>query len=160
MKVLLAVADEEFGTAIADFVTSHHWPESTIFKVLHVIEWTPPERELAAISSLRLYLEERQQYANAVSVRIIERIKRALPGYTIEEVILPGSPVARIVSIANSWQADMIIVGSHGRKGMSLFILGSVSLGVVTNASCTVVVIRLPARASPGESTPSSEKTA
>jgi nucleotide-binding universal stress UspA family protein len=40
--------------------------------------------------------------------------------------------------------ADLVVVGSHGRTGLSRLVLGSVANGVVQHASCPVVVIRSP----------------
>lgn len=37
----------------------------------------------------------------------------------------------------------MIVMGSHGRRGVSRFFLGSVSLAVLAQAKCTVTVVRL-----------------
>lgn len=147
MKVLLAAADNEYGSAIADFVSHHKWPEGTSFRILHVIEWTPPERELTVSATLSQYLENRRNFAVQVTDEMAKKIKEKIPDCAIEEVIMEGSPVQRIIASANGWKADMIVVGSHGRKGVSLMILGSVSLGVVSNANCSVVVIRLPAAA-------------
>ena len=43
--------------------------------------------------------------------------------------------------MANSWQADMIIVGNRGRSGLSEFFLGSVSNYVMHHAPCSVLVV-------------------
>lgn len=142
MKVLLAIADEEFGAAVTRFTCQHNWPENTEFRVLHVIEWTPPERELTASQTLTQFLEDRHHYACEVTRKSAAELKQAMPQAAVEEIIMEGSPVQRIIASASAWKADMIVLGSHGRKGVSLFILGSVSLGVVSNASCSVVVIR------------------
>jgi nucleotide-binding universal stress UspA family protein len=142
MKVLLAIADQEFGAAITKFACQHKWPEDTEFRVLHIIEWTPPERELTASQTLAQYLEDRHHYACKVSSEAAAELKKAMPKASVEEIVMEGSPVQRIIASASAWKADMIVLGSHGRKGISLFILGSVSLGVVSNASCSVVVIR------------------
>lgn len=142
MKVLLAIADEDFGAAVTSFAVQHKWPEDTEFRVLHIIEWAPPERELAASQSLAQYLEDRHHYASKVTSKAAAELKQAMPHASVEELIMEGSPVQRIIASANAWKADMIVLGSHGRRGINLFILGSVSLGVVSNASCSVVVIR------------------
>ena len=63
--------------------------------------------------------------------------------HVIEEVI-EGHPKEKVLEIAKNWGANIIFVGSHGRRGVSRFILGSVSMAIVAHASCSVVVIRLP----------------
>jgi nucleotide-binding universal stress UspA family protein len=47
-----------------------------------------------------------------------------------------------ILEEARRWDADLIIVGSHGRRGFKRFLLGSVSEAVAMKAHCSVVVVR------------------
>jgi nucleotide-binding universal stress UspA family protein len=53
-----------------------------------------------------------------------------------------GNPAKRIVALANAVDADMIVVGTHGRRGIERFILGSVASEVVKSANCSVLVVR------------------
>ena len=46
--------------------------------------------------------------------------------------------------MAEKEHADLIIMGSHGRTGLSHVVLGSVAERVVRHASCPVLVVRLP----------------
>ncbi|NJL47200.1 MAG: universal stress protein [Leptolyngbyaceae cyanobacterium SM2_5_2] len=52
-----------------------------------------------------------------------------------------GSPGEVICTLARTWEADLIVVGSHGRKGISELFLGSVSNYVMHHAPCSVLVI-------------------
>lgn len=52
-----------------------------------------------------------------------------------------GNPGSAICKQAKTWGADLIIVGSHGRKGLSEMLLGSVSNYVVHHAPCSVMVV-------------------
>lgn len=54
---------------------------------------------------------------------------------------LAGFPDKTIIEEATSWNADLIVVGSHGR-GFWGRLLGSVSNGVVHHAPCSVLVVR------------------
>jgi nucleotide-binding universal stress UspA family protein len=56
--------------------------------------------------------------------------------------ILPGAPALTLVEVAES--ADLLVVGSHGRTGLSRLMLGSVAMACVQHAPCPVVVIRTP----------------
>ncbi|MEY3297935.1 MAG: hypothetical protein RLZZ597_1195 [Cyanobacteriota bacterium] len=52
-----------------------------------------------------------------------------------------GDPAMTICAVAKSWDADLIVVGSHGRKGLGEILLGSVSNHVMHHAACSVMVI-------------------
>ena len=55
-----------------------------------------------------------------------------------------GSPGPVICQLAKTWGADLILVGSHGRQGLSEMLLGSVSNYVVHHAACSVMVVHEP----------------
>jgi nucleotide-binding universal stress UspA family protein len=52
-----------------------------------------------------------------------------------------GSPGSAICNLAKTWNADLIMVGSHGRQGLTEMLLGSVSNYVVHHAPCSVMVV-------------------
>jgi len=66
----------------------------------------------------------------------------ASAGIKTETAVLEGSPKRRIVEESKSWGADMVVVGSHGRRGLTRYLLGSVSEAVAMHAHCSVEVIR------------------
>jgi nucleotide-binding universal stress UspA family protein len=53
-----------------------------------------------------------------------------------------GSPHERILSIANSGKCDLIVIGTHGRTGLSHLFLGSVAERVVRHSRCPVLTVR------------------
>jgi len=53
-----------------------------------------------------------------------------------------GKPATKIVEGAKIWPADLIVIGSHGRGGVTRLLLGSVAESVVRHASCPVLVVR------------------
>ncbi len=65
-------------------------------------------------------------------------------GFAVEtEVTEPReSPVHGILAAADHWQADLIVMGSHGRRGFDRLVLGSVSESVAMHAHCSVEVAR------------------
>ncbi|KAB7514103.1 universal stress protein [Halosegnis rubeus] len=60
----------------------------------------------------------------------------------IETAVENGPPAKTIVKHAADIDADAIIIGSHGRTGLSRVLLGSVAESVVRRAHCPVVVVR------------------
>jgi nucleotide-binding universal stress UspA family protein len=62
------------------------------------------------------------------------------PQFNVTTDVRTGDPVATVCEVGNSH--DLIVVGSHGRKGLDRFLLGSVSHGIVHRAGCSVLVVR------------------
>lgn len=66
----------------------------------------------------------------------------ALATVTWEKYSMEGSPVPTLLQAAEKYQADLIVMGTHGRTGLTHMLLGSVAEGVVRQASCSVLTIR------------------
>jgi nucleotide-binding universal stress UspA family protein len=64
------------------------------------------------------------------------------PLFSAREFIRVGKPVHEILAVAKEWPADVIVVGCHGRHGISRILLGSVAEAVMRHADCPVLVIR------------------
>ena len=71
---------------------------------------------------------------------IVQRAKAA--GADATFLVWEGDPGEAIVAAADAENADLIVVGSHGRSGVSRFLIGSVSDYVVRHAHCPVMVVR------------------
>jgi len=72
-----------------------------------------------------------------------EKVKRS--GNTAETALLdvPGERAATAIDDeATSWNADLIVIGTHGRSGLSRLLLGSVAEQVVRGASVPVLLVR------------------
>ena len=62
--------------------------------------------------------------------------------FKTEVVVSPTSTVPAIVDYAERNKIDLIVVGTRGRSGFTKLLLGSVASGVVTYASCPVMVVK------------------
>ncbi|MDQ3854012.1 MAG: universal stress protein [Thermoproteota archaeon] len=62
--------------------------------------------------------------------------------FKTEVVASPTSTVPAIVDYADRNKVDLIVVGTRGRSGFTKLLLGSVASGVVTYASCPVMVVK------------------
>jgi nucleotide-binding universal stress UspA family protein len=71
---------------------------------------------------------------------IVQRAKAA--GADATFLVWEGEPGDAIVAAADAEHADLIVVGSHGRSGVTRFFIGSVSDFVVRHAHCPVMVVR------------------
>jgi nucleotide-binding universal stress UspA family protein len=73
----------------------------------------------------------------------VARLKRALPNREVSGVVKEGYVIECILEEASDWNADLIVVGSHGRSGLSRLFLGSVAESVLTQAPCSVEIAKL-----------------
>ncbi|WP_019503510.1 universal stress protein [Pleurocapsa sp. PCC 7319] len=64
-------------------------------------------------------------------------------GVATEYTQLTGNPGRTICELADTWEADLILVGSRGLKGIKEMFLGSVSNYVTHHAPCSVLIVRL-----------------
>lgn len=66
----------------------------------------------------------------------------AAAGFAVQPEVRKGPAAAAIVTFLREWDADLVIMGSHGRTGVSRLLLGSVARNVLHHAECSVLVIR------------------
>lgn len=147
MKILIATDGSEYSKAAVveacKFVTD---PANTEIKVVSAYDDAFPITAEPFALSAEYYqkIEEavREQALQSVTAAETE-IKARFPGNDINltSEVLRGSADQEIVQMAKSWEADLIVVGSHGR-GFWGRMLGSVSDGVVHHAPCSVLVVR------------------
>jgi nucleotide-binding universal stress UspA family protein len=88
--------------------------------------------------------------AEAETRQVLERLLEPVyaAGLTGEIVLIHGVPWREICHLARERQATLILMGTHGRTGLSHLWLGSVTENVVRHASCPVLVTRDPKVAS------------
>jgi universal stress protein A len=75
---------------------------------------------------------------------VLDRLGRMLAGSSIqgETLVVPGRPVEVIVEVAKQRKCDLIVLGSHGRRGLSRLLHGSVADSVTRHAPCPVMALR------------------
>jgi nucleotide-binding universal stress UspA family protein len=75
--------------------------------------------------------------------RMDELLKRArAAGVKATSIIVHGAPADRIVRVARAKRADLIVMGTHGRTGLSRVVLGSVASRVISTSPCPVLTVR------------------
>ena len=143
MKILLAIDGSEHSGAAVEAVAARPWPPGTIVRVLSAVERVvPPATEVwyDAGGSLEQAREELTKRADQLTVGVAEKVRAA--GLTAETAVRDGDPRSVIVDEAEEWDADLIVVGSHGYTGLKRWLLGSVAQSVVSHAPCSVEVVR------------------
>ncbi|HET8529555.1 MAG TPA: universal stress protein [Methylomirabilota bacterium] len=110
--------------------------------ILHVL--TPPSPFVgggrpAPASYLDLLAAARHD-AHRRLAALLARTRAA--GIRVETKLVEGGPAVEIMKAAGRWHADVVVIGSHGRTGVSRFLLGSVAEQVVTRSVPPVLTVR------------------
>lgn len=149
MKVLLATEGSKFSEAALDKCCElFAQMNDTEIRVLVVMEPTFVTAQPFAV--FPNYVGEADAQAEAAAEKIAHEANSAiltrLPsiGSGLTSRITVGRAEQVIVEEAETWGADLIIVGSHGAGFWERSLLGSVSSGVVHHAPCSVLVVRPP----------------
>lgn len=133
MNILLAIDPSVHSEAAVSEVLARPWPAGSKVGVLSVVDST------MLIEALIL-IEASREDAEALVKNAAERISSR--GIEVSTAVVVGRPKVEIVEYAKGWGADLIVVGSHGRRGLTRFLLGSVAQAVIRHAHCSVEVIR------------------
>ena len=111
----------------------------TIVYVLAPVVPIIPDRYIDPVTLVRLDKQARQWSTRQLN-RLAAQATKA--GVSVTSLLREGDPVHQIVRAGRSTHADLIVVGTHGRRGLPKFFLGSVAERVVATASCPVVTVR------------------
>lgn len=87
-------------------------------------------------------LTEIQDQLQSKAVEQLTSVARANDIPAEDQHVLIGQPVAEIHSLADKMNVDLVVIGSHGRKGLAL-LLGSTANGVLHGAKCDVLAVRV-----------------
>jgi nucleotide-binding universal stress UspA family protein len=136
-RVLMAVEGHEDAIRLHTWLTSHPFKNPVAITILSVVP------SLAMVEpNLMVGFKSWSEEHNRQAQQVVHDTAQALAGpqFNVTTDIRMGDPVTTVCEVGNSH--DLIVVGSHGRKGLDRFLLGSVSHGIVHRAGCSVLVIR------------------
>jgi len=83
---------------------------------------------------------------NAELQQMLRSIAPADKSVIYEHRLAIGSPAEEIVQIAKDEGVELIVMGTHGRSGLSRLLMGSVAEAVVRKAPCPVLTLKQPAK--------------
>lgn len=145
MNILLAIDGSKFSQSAIQTVIAQAQPNNTDLRVLHVIEPIPEYADSLSwgygLQAGEVLQEEREQ-AQGLVARAAQELRNA--GFEVATAVEVGDAKTVIVDAAAEWPADLIVLGSHGRKGLERFLMGSVSEAVARHAPCSVEIVRPP----------------
>jgi hypothetical protein len=86
--------------------------------------------------------QQLQTYVNAELAKFVEKYPRAATFQRVHTHQRLGAVADEIAELASDLEADLVVVGTHSRRGVERLLLGSVAERVVRIAPCPVVVVR------------------
>jgi nucleotide-binding universal stress UspA family protein len=141
MRILIAHNGEECSDLALEDLVSAGLPKSAIALVFSVAE-TPlgdPQVEVYLMNERMRELREAAQTAAA-------RLRATFSGWRVDAEVWPGVACTAIAERAQSFNADLVVVGSHHRSRLGRLVMGSVSQGVLHRATCSVRIGHRPMR--------------
>jgi nucleotide-binding universal stress UspA family protein len=140
-RILVPVDFSECSLAAVDWATLLALRFYSEIDVLHV--WNPSPFSLwtpyPGDTSEHLVSFDRE-LAGVDMKRILTRLESS--GIPSRAIVESGDPLRTILRLAEEARYDVIVMGTHGRRGVSHLLLGSVAESVVRRAPCPVLTIR------------------
>ncbi len=136
-KILCAFEFDENTTVALSLATSLAKESNATLYILHIARVPTQDMDVP----LPFDAEPRwEKEAKARLARIVRKTVKAAVKYVID--VRTGVPDTDIVRAAQELGVDLIVMATHGRKGLGHFVLGSVTEHVIREAACPVLVIR------------------
>lgn len=152
MKILIATDGSKSARIAQLDLRRAGLPDRVEAMVLSVADvWLPPpghdetnlpEGWIEVAKQARARAESAVARAKEIATEDAENLKNLYPSWIISSEATADSPGWGIITYAESWGADLIVVGSHGTWGMGKLLLGSISQKVVSHSHCAVRVGR------------------
>ncbi len=146
MNILLAVDQSRHSLAAVHWMQGLHLPPGSVVYLLDVVvikQWP----EWSAFDDARQFQKKVStvwEKATTNARRFIDRLAVSLPRQRLEihPVVVDGIPGAEILMAIDQYQIDLVVVGAKGLSGLKRFLLGSVSEWILSDAPCSVLVVR------------------
>lgn len=144
MKVLLTTDGSTFSESAVETLTGTIRPQGTEVLVLEVVEpityTAPPQMAPGYAPEQAERLQEEFRQATRTTAQTAETLRNA--GFKANSRVLESDVRSGILEVAAEWKPDLIVLGSHGRRGLEKFLLGSVAESVARHAKCSVLIVR------------------
>lgn len=139
-KILCPLDFSEIAQKALDYAVFMAFSHNAELQLLHVVDQLHGFDSFQILALTPNEIADRMEaQANKKLSNMIGQIKETLE---IKKAVKHGKASVEIIEMAREMKADLIVMGSHGRTGLSHVLIGSVAEAVVRHASCPVLVIR------------------
>ena len=148
MKIVLAVDGSDFSKVAIKKLAKFPLPQGSEISIINVYEhpaMSTPEL-ISTTVTLDVYYQEFIANAEKIGKKIVSEAGKVLKeknrSLLITTNVISGLPKREILEKAESFDADLIVVGSQGQGAFSRLLLGSVSQYLATQAKCSVMILK------------------
>lgn len=152
MRILLATDGSATSDAAVAELARRPVPPGSEIRVISVVEppipevW--PDVDMTDYNRMQKTIREK---ARGMVEEAAAKLRAGNGDLNVSTKILSGSPKRSILEEAEKFEADLIVVGSHGHGVIGRFLLGSVSQAVALHAPCSVEIVRSPKMQAAGD---------
>ncbi len=142
----MPIDDSSYSDAAVSSIGARQWPSGTQFLLYSVLnDYNRLMKYLPSSGAQKLQRlkDEQEQEVIRMLLRRCAELRGSLPEVHTDVAVDDGEPAAKIIETAIDWDAQLIIMGSHGRHDVQLHALGSVTAQVVEKIPCSMEVIRI-----------------
>ena len=153
-KLLVAIDSSDHSRQVCEAALELAQATGARLLLLHVLSPEEQSPEIGVLPHVYYYpgltdavLNSYCQRWEAFEQEGLERLQScaqqlAAAGLTVDFTQTPGSPGRIICNLAETWKADLVLVGNRGRSAVKELLWGSVSHYVTHHAPCSVLVVR------------------
>jgi universal stress protein A len=146
-KILVPIDFSEHSKRTVSYAIKTASSHKATIYLLHVFQIpdyvvTPYARRRQNCAEVQSQVDTAEQEARETLHDFAEELSKK--GINVQPYLRVGYPFDEIVLMANHFNVDLIIIGSHGRGAISRLLLGSTAERVVEHAPCPVLVVRGP----------------
>src|ERR1700752_277830 len=150
MKILIGYDGSEWANTALEDLKSAGLPRNAEALVMTMADvFLPPVNEEVdntfplyvpeGVKRARKHAEDKLREAESINARAVEQIERLFPEWKVSHQAVADSPAWAIVSEADRWKPDLIVLGAQGHSVLGgRLILGSISQRVLYEAACSV----------------------
>lgn len=143
-KILVAIDETGLPGVTVRAISAQTHPKEAEVLVLQVVEpiirSVPPEMARGYQPEMSARQDERAERAKGNLDAAVQALSKA--GFKVASRWLESEIQDGILGVAAEWGADLIVMTSHPRKGISKFFHRSIAEGVVHRAPCSVLVVK------------------
>lgn len=144
MKILMTTDGSKYSEAACQKAAAWFRNQDAEMLVVQVVEppvfSAPPQMARGYAPEMAERMKQKLQEAADSVKQATESLRKA--GFKADSRVVENEVRTGILDAAATWNADVIVLGSHGEKGLKKFLLGSVAEFIARHASCSVLVVR------------------